>query len=104
MPKFLLAYHGGADAPETEQAQAELITAWGDWLSGLGELLLDPGNPTVTSATLTPDGLEPHGGSNPVSGYSLIEADDLGAVAPALAGCPIFEVGGSIEIAELEPF
>jgi len=40
------------------------------------------------------------GGANPVSGYSLIEAANLGEAHGKARGCPLLANGGSIEIAE----
>ena len=42
---------------------------------------------------------ENHGGANPASGYSLIEAADLDDALAKAKGCPILESGGSIEVA-----
>ncbi|MEE8331869.1 MAG: hypothetical protein V3R84_08860 [Acidimicrobiia bacterium] len=102
MPKFLLAFHGGGDPPETQEASAKLIAAWGSWLQGLGDSLIDPGNPSVAAKTVTSDGVAEGGGPNPVSGYSLLRAADVHAAISATAGCPIFDAGGHIEIVQLE--
>jgi hypothetical protein len=40
------------------------------------------------------------GGQNPVSGYSLIKADDLDSAVKLARGCPVLADGGSIEVAE----
>lgn len=40
------------------------------------------------------------GGSNPVSGYSLISAKDIDAATALAKGCPILAVGGSVEVVE----
>ena len=102
MPKFLLAFHGGGDPPVTEEASAQLIAAWSAWLEGLGDALVDPGNPTLVARTVFVGSTSDGGGPNPVSGYSLLEAPDIDAAIAATNGCPIFDVGGSIEVALLE--
>jgi hypothetical protein len=100
MPKYLLAYHGGS-ANETEEDQANSMAAWGAWLGGLGAALVDGGNPIVSSATVAGDGTSSHdGGSNPVNGYSLINAADLEAAIALVSGCPILSSGGSVEVGE----
>jgi hypothetical protein len=40
------------------------------------------------------------GGGNPLSGYSLIEADSLDAAVQFAKGCPVLADGGSVEVAE----
>jgi hypothetical protein len=101
MPKYLLAYHGGGSLPETESEQAAVMAEWGAWFQSLGDAVLDGGNPTVASRTIAADGtVRDGGGANPVSGYSLLSAQDLDAAVAAAKGCPIFRAGGSVEVAE----
>jgi hypothetical protein len=99
MPKYLLAYHGGA-TPETEPEVAKVMAAWQTWMEGLGDALLDPGNPVGVTKTVTSGGVEDGGGANPLSGYSLLNATDIGAAVAMAKDCPIFESGGTIEVAE----
>lgn len=100
MPKYLLAYHGGG-MPETPEEGAAVMAAWGAWMGGLGEALLDPGNPTGPAVTIAADGsASPGGGANPVTGYSLLDAESLDAAAALAAGCPILASGGSVEVCQ----
>ncbi|ADE40399.1 hypothetical protein [Candidatus Puniceispirillum marinum] len=100
MPKFLFAYHGGK-MPETEVEIAAEMQRWRDWMDGLGDALVDPGNPVGMSSTVSIDGVVDNGGANPVSGYSLVAADDMNAALAMAAGCPMVTQGhGSIEVAE----
>jgi hypothetical protein len=53
------------------------------------------------SSTVHPDGsVTNDGGSNPASGYSLIEASDLDDALAKAKGCPHLQGAGTIEIAE----
>lgn len=100
MTKYLLAYHGGT-MPESETDQAAVKTAWGEWFASLGGAIVDGGNAVGAATTVASDGSTTGGGgSNPVSGYSLITADDLDAAVVLAKGCPILADGGSIEVAE----
>jgi hypothetical protein len=99
MPKFVFAYHGGT-IPESPAAQADAMAAWGAWFGSLGEAVIDGGNPTGQSQTITADGTVHGGGTNPLSGYSLINATDIDAALAHAKGCPILAVGGSVEVAE----
>jgi hypothetical protein len=100
MAKFVFAYHGGS-MPETEEEGVAVMEAWNAWYGGLGASLADGGAPTGRSMTVAADGSTTEGGgANPVSGYTIVNADDLeGAVALA-KGCPILGAGGSVEVAE----
>ena len=100
MAKFVFVYHGGS-APESEEEGAAVMKAWMDWFAGLGSAVVDAGNPTGASATVGSDGSTSQGGgANPVTGYSLINADSLDAALVIARGCPQLASGGSIEVAE----
>ena len=98
MPKFVFAYHGGK-APESPEEGAKVMAAWEAWMNGLGEAIVDPGNPVGMSKTVTASGVEDNGGSNPLSGYTLVNADSIEAACEMAKGCPIL-VDGTIEVAE----
>lgn len=99
MTKYIFAYHGGG-MPETEEEGQKEMAAWGAWMEGLGDKLVEGGNPVGMSKTLTESGLEDGGGANPLSGYSIVEADSPEAAAELGKGCPILKGGkGTIEIA-----
>lgn len=101
MQKFLYAYHGGG-APETQEEGERVMKAWMDWMGSMGDALVDGGNPVGMSSTLTKDGLKDGGGANPLSGYTVVQAESLEAAAEMARGCPIFEADdASIEIAPI---
>ena len=100
MPKYVFAYHGGK-MPETEEEGAQVMAQWMDWLGGLGEAVVDGGNPVGPSSTVHSDGsITCDGGSNPLSGYSLISADSIEEATAIAKGCPILQAEGSVEVAE----
>jgi hypothetical protein len=100
MPNYLLAYHGGS-IPEGEEAQAASLEAWNEWMDAVGEQLLDGGNPVGASRTIGSDGAVSETEGDRVTGYSIIEADDIDAAIELARGCPILADGGSVEVAEL---
>ena len=55
MPKYVFAYHGGS-MPETADAQAAVMAAWGAWFGSLGDAVVDGGNPTGAARTVKADG------------------------------------------------
>ena len=100
MAKYLLSYHGGG-MPETEEESARIMQAWSTWMGGIGDALVDGGNPTGQTTTLKADGSTSDGGGvNPVTGYSLVTADSMAAALDIAKGCPILDAGGSIEVGE----
>jgi hypothetical protein len=99
MPKFVYAYHGGKK-PETDEEMGQVMTAWKNWLGGLGPAVIDGGNPVGMSKTVTAGGVEDNGGANPLSGYGLVEAKDLDQAVEMAKGCPILQNNGTVEVAE----
>jgi hypothetical protein len=94
MPKYLLAYTGGAQ-PESEEDVAKVMGAWQSWMEGLGEALVDGGNPFGPSKSTT----DSTAGSG-LTGYSMLTADDLDAATAAAKDCPIHASGGSVMVYE----
>ena len=99
MPKYIFAYHGGA-MPDTPEEGQKAMAAWGALMEGLGSALVDGGNPAGMSKTVSAGGVADDGGSNPISGYSLVNADTIEAACDMSKGCPIIDGGGSVEVAE----
>ena len=99
MAKYLFVYHGGS-MPETPEEGEKVMAAWGAWLGGLGDAVIDGGNPVGKSQTVSSSGVAADGGANPTSGYSLIEASSDADAAEKAKGCPILLRGGSVEVAE----
>ena len=100
MAKYLFVYHGGKH-PETDAEVKRVLDAWGQWFASMGAAVVDGGNPVGKSSTVNPDGsVADNGGSNPASGYSLVEAGDLDDALTKARGCPILEAGGTVEVAE----
>lgn len=102
MPDFMFVYHGGK-APEDEAEQQEAMARWGEWMQTHEAALTDPGNPVGMSKTVSSGGVADNGGSNPVSGYTIVKADTMETALDMARTSPIIAEGGSIEVAEIIP-
>jgi hypothetical protein len=99
MPKFIFAYHGGK-IPDTPEEGEKVMAAWNDWYGSMGSAVVDGGGPVGKSSTVKPGGVDANGGSNPLSGYTVVEAADLDAALAMAKGSPILS-DGSVEVAEV---
>jgi hypothetical protein len=100
MAKYLFVYHGGS-MPESKTEKARLMDAWGNWMNAMGSSIVDGGSPVGNSSTVNSDGsVSGNGGSNPATGYTLIEAASLQEAHEHAKRCPILAGGGSVEVAE----
>ena len=99
MAKYLLAYRGGS-VPQTEEEQAAVMDAWMAWFGGLGDAVVDGGNPFAGSQSLGSDGSVSDGAPSQLTGYSIIDADDLATASKLAGGCPVLAAGGSVDVYE----
>ena len=99
MPNFVFAYHGG-EKPETDEEVAEVMADWKNWMSSMAGSIVDMGNHVGMSKTVTADGVEDHGGSNPLSGFTVVSANDIDGAIEMAKGCPILKSGSTVEVAE----
>ena len=93
MPKFIFTYH----APDGyEPGGSEAITAWHAWFAGMGDALVDMGQPVFERTTIgqVPDGR--------LSGYSIVAAEDFEAATLLAKGCPFLGHGGGVQVGRLE--
>jgi hypothetical protein len=96
MSKYLLAYRGGGMA-ETDAEREAAMAAWGSWFGGLGQSVVDPGNPFGSSAIVGGGG---NGAGATLTGYSVLSAESLAAARELAEGCPVLANGGSVEVYE----
>ena len=105
MSEFLYLYRGGErpGSPELMQKQMQKWMAWMKELSDKGHLK-SPGHPLDRAGKVVrgspksvTDGPYPEA-KDLVGGYSLVEAKDLAQAAELSSGCPIFDVGGVVEV------
>jgi hypothetical protein len=93
MPKFVFTYrHPAGYTPSSESAPA-----WMAWFEGMGDHLVDLGQPAVARTALG----NCESGRTELGGYSIVQADDLEAAAAIAKGCPHLERGGGVEVGEL---
>lgn len=102
MTNYLLAYKGGSMAATEEERQAA-TTAWVGWFGGLGQAVVDHGNPFGPAATVTNGGSVSDGATSAITGYSVVSADTLAAASALAKDCPVLAAGGSVEVYETIP-
>jgi hypothetical protein len=104
MSEFVFLYRNGEKmSPETMQKQ---MAKWNAWFKDLGAkgVLKSIGQPLERSGKLVSgssrtvtDGLFVEA-KDIVGGYSIVEAKDIDHAVEISRGCPIFDVGGGVEI------
>lgn len=101
MTDFMIAFHGGS-MPDTPEEGAKMMAKWESWMAGLGDSMVNPGNPVGMSKTVSASGVKDDGGSNPLSGFMIVKAADIDAACQIAAGCPMVVDGsGTAEVAPI---
>jgi hypothetical protein len=99
MSNYILAYHGGMK-PSSPEEGAKHMAEWQAWADSLGDALSIPGAPLGMSKTISADGISDGGGSNPLVGYSILEAENMDAAIEMVKACP-HTAHGTMEVAEI---
>ena len=111
MKDFLLVYRTDYNnlpknaSPEQMQATTK---RWMDWIGGIAAQnhLTDRGNSLVPSGkVLKADNVIADGPYTEIKeciiGYSIVKADSIENATELAKGCPIFAVGGNVEVREI---
>lgn len=100
MPRYIFAYHGG-NAEQSPVSEQEELARWQDWKNVMGQACIDEGGPVGWAKTVRVAGIAHNGGTNPLAGYSIVEADDIETACEMAKRCPILAHGGSVEVAPI---
>ena len=106
MSEFTYLYRGGRDTPQSPEQRQKQLQKWAAWfkelgssghLKELGHPLEDTGKVVNGSQKTVKDGPFAEA-KDVVAGFIVVEAKDLADAVELSKGCPILEVGGSVEV------
>jgi len=102
--KFIYLYRGPATPMSdlTADQGAERMAAFGAWIEKVGPALVDVDSPFGTNVSVRDDGTE--GTPGDLTGYTIVEADDLAAAKALTDGLPFLSGSDgkcAVEIFEL---
>ncbi len=106
MPKYIMLYKGEATdmADMTEEQAGEVMAKWGAWMENVGSALADIGTPFGPGTSQVDDGTA--GTALSLTGYSIVEADNMAAAQALTVGHPYLSEGKgdyAIDVFELMP-
>ncbi|MGH8962464.1 MAG: YciI family protein [Jatrophihabitantaceae bacterium] len=104
MAKFMYLYRGPATPAfhVTPEQAAERMGAFTAWIQTVGTALIDVGSPFGANASVRDDGAE--GAAGDLTGYTIVEADDLAGAKAMTDGLPFLSNSDgkcAVEIFEL---
>lgn len=93
MSRFMMVYKGEAtDMSEmSEQESAEVMAKWGAWMQKVGAAVTDLGSPFGPGVSVVDDGST--GTAVSLTGFSIVEADDMDAARALTDGHPYLSEG-----------
>lgn len=99
MDNYLIVFHG---APGGTPGAAEREPArWTTWFEAMGANLVDRGALAAAAVEVPSRLLGPKESTSSLHGYAVIAAPDFDAAVAMAERCPIFDEGGSVQIARL---
>ena len=112
MQEFLLVFRRStaSDTPQSPEQLQSMMKPWQDWMGGLAaqNKLVSSGNRLASDGKVVkPDNVITNGPyveiKESIGGYIIIKADSLDEAAELAKGCPIFKVGGNVEVRTIVP-
>jgi hypothetical protein len=97
MPDYLLLMHDDLTDPSHEDGGS----AWDPYLSGLRSRGVFQGGSAIGAGICARQSGATPATISPVTGFIRVRADNLDHARALLAGNPVFEAGGTVEIREL---
>jgi hypothetical protein len=106
MARFMMVYKGDAtDVSVMTQEQSDAVmAAWGAWMEKVGPALTDVGTPFGAGSSIVDDGSS--GRALSLTGYSIVDADDMDAAQALAEGHPYLSEGKgafAVDLFELMP-
>jgi hypothetical protein len=105
MSEFVFLYRGGNRPTGTPEQMQQQMQRWGAWMKELGAKghLKEAGHPLENPGKVVHGGGKggtdgPYAEKDLVCGFTIVEAKDLAHAAELTTGCPIFSVGGLVEV------
>ena len=100
MANYVFAYSGGKGVAADEAERNAQMARWGQWFGELGSAVVDGGAAMGAGKTVGPDASVSDGGSRAMTGYSIVSADSLESAVELAKGCPVLEIGGTVDVYE----
>ena len=100
MAQYIICYIGGAE-PTTPEEGKQHFARYNEWLTEMGDAVVNPASPFKDTATVQSDGTVEPGSMSAISGFTVIEADDIEVALEHAKACPFLELGGALEVSEL---
>ena len=100
MSSFMIAYHGGEKPSSKEEGMAHM-GKWKAWVESLGDKVVNPGTPLMSSKIITSDSVTEDTSSNFMNGFAVIKAENIEAAIEIAKADPFLAMNGTIRVSQM---
>ena len=101
MSQFIIGYLGSPKPASPEDGAAHM-GKWKAWMDGLGDAVLTPPSPMSNPKIVSADGVSDGAGPDAMTGYMVVEAEDMDAALVIAKSDPYLNMGGAkLQVAQL---
>ena len=98
MANYVFIYSGEPTFASPAEGAA-YMAKWQTWVGGLGNAVINPGNPFGMSKIVSAGGVSDAAGANRLTGFSILSAESIDVALTMAKECPHL-AHGTIEVAE----
>ena len=100
MGNFMLAYYGGNQPSSKEEGMAQM-GKWKAWVQGLGEKVINPGTPFMSTKIITSSDVQDENDPNAMKGFAVVKAESIEAVVEIAKSDPVLDIDGTIHVSQM---
>ncbi len=100
MANFMIAYYGGSQPSSKEEGMAQM-GKWKVWVEGLGENVINPGTPLMSTKIVTSSDVKDENNPNAMKGFAVVKAESIEAAVEIAKSDPFMDADGTIRVSQM---
>lgn len=102
MKNYVFEYYNDSDpAAREEPMDKGVMDAWNAWFGGMGDKMVDSGNPFNSNGMVVEKSGVSAIAKHPATGYTIVKAENMDEAAEMAKGCPVLEqTNGAVRVYE----
>jgi hypothetical protein len=100
MASYMIAYYGG-NQPSSREEGMEQMGKWKAWVESLGNKVINPGTPLMSTKILTSSTVDEDNDPNSLKGFAVVKAESMDEAVEIAKTDPFLGNGGTIRLSEM---
>lgn len=104
MDEFAIIYVGSGSPDKMPNSQEEGKAhrqKWMDWVAGLGDAVVNPGQPMMEHKLVTSEGVSDIDDEGKFTGFAVVKAENIEAAIEIAKTDPFLNMGGGVQVAKM---